>query len=93
MYRLLSIAFALLLFSCVNGSHPVSKQSEANSTPIDTSFAGKIASAHKTEIFNSFETVSFQIQLYFGGTERLNAGVTLATNGTKGFFSLADSTF
>ncbi len=93
MYRLLPIAFALLLFSCVNESQPEFEQSETNSTPIDTSFAGKMASAHQAEIFNSFETVNFRIQLYFGGTERLNADVTLATNGTKGFFSLADSTF
>ncbi len=93
MLRLLPIVLALLIFSCSSDSTPVYEQSGTKFSTVDTSFASKVSAAHNAELFKSFEIVRFHIQLYFGGTERLNADVTLATNGSMGFFALADSTF
>lgn len=50
----------------------------------EETFVQKTEKAHNKEAFSAKEAVQFDIQLFFGGKERLNATITLLTNSSKG---------
>ncbi|WP_366184355.1 hypothetical protein [Flavobacterium ovatum] len=50
----------------------------------EESFVEKSEKAHEKEIFNNQEAVQFDIKIEFGGTERMDATMTLLTNSSKG---------
>jgi hypothetical protein len=87
MKSTLLISFAIFLFACGQTEQPQASketinQEVQNSGPIET-----IEQAHAKNLFLSKDFVQFDILLEFGGTERLNGTITLATNSTKGKIS------
>ena len=64
-----------------------SKEEEKGKEEKELTFVEKTEKAHNKEAFATQEAVQFDIQLFFGGQERLNATVTLLTNSSKGLIS------
>ncbi len=50
----------------------------------ELTFVEKTEKAHHKEAFSAKEAIQFDIQLFFGSKERLNATITLLTNSSKG---------
>lgn len=72
----------VILFSLFSG---------CTTTPEETlSFSEAVERAHAKEKFNQFEAVQFDLQLFFGGKERLNGTLSLLTNSTKGRIDYKD---
>ncbi|GIZ10154.1 hypothetical protein [Flavobacterium sp. UMI-01] len=59
-----------------------SKEEEKNKE--EETFVQKTEKAHHKEAFSAKEAIQFDIQLFFGGKERMNATMTLLTNSSKG---------
>ena len=75
----------LLVFSQACQTNQEQAQVQNNDEPISSEeslhpFVEKIQQAHKTELFKEKDAVQFDITLFFGGKERLNAQVIMHTN-------------
>jgi hypothetical protein len=62
-----------------------------NESDDNKSFTERLESAHKKADFQKHNAVSFDIALYFNGTERMNGTMVLATNSSASRISLKDS--
>ena len=58
--------------------------------PEQGSLIQNIERAHKKSEFLAHQAIRFDLRLFFGGTERLNARVTLLTNSSKGMIESKD---
>lgn len=86
----------LLLFVACNSSDQVTAETveapivvPASSAP---AYIQKIEVAHKRTAFYEQEAVKFNLQLFFGGNERLNGAITLLTNSRAGRLQMNDGT-
>lgn len=90
---ILLFSTAFILFSC---QEEKKAEKENNKTPIiekeveqkeeltpAEQFATNIQSAHQNSDFISQKAVQFQLDLMFGGKQRMNAKITMLTNSTK----------
>jgi len=75
-----------MLIACGQVKNPDTK-SELPIEKVDLSPTQKIEKAHSKQDFLDNDVVQFDIVLEFGGTERLNGTMTLATNSTTGRIS------
>ncbi|MCH2233288.1 MAG: hypothetical protein MK078_03460 [Crocinitomicaceae bacterium] len=73
--KLLFILLGILAFSC-------------SSAP--KTFVEKVEEAHGKSTFSKHSTIAFDLQLFFGGTERFNGRITWATNSSKGKLDYMD---
>ncbi|MEM7161141.1 MAG: hypothetical protein AAF487_01755 [Bacteroidota bacterium] len=90
MQNLITILLSVtLLVACVN-DQGIERQLPELTPPIKTPIE-LIEEAHKKDEVNSNKAIQFDIQLFFGGKERLNANLTLAANSTKGIIESNDS--
>lgn len=79
MRRILLGIYAAVLISCIpSEKHPESEK---------MTLIGKAEKAHSKRDFLANEVMQFDIVLEFGGTERLNGAMALATNSSKGRIS------
>ena len=78
------LAALLFLLLSILGCQKSEKQRQ------DLSFVQKVEKAHNKEKFNQKEVIQFDLQLSFGGQERINGKVTLQTNSSKGKITFAD---
>ena len=76
--------FPLFLIFVLVGCGPASTTEKEN-------LVKQIEKAHQKDEFLSKKAIEFNINLSFGGKERLNAKMTLLTNSTKGLLELNDS--
>jgi len=76
----LHIFLSLFILGC--------KESEKQQNKI--SFVKKIEIAHQKEKFATKEVIQFDLKLSFGGEEKINGKVTLATNSSKGKITFDD---
>ena len=53
-------------------------------------FVSKVEGAHKKDAFLNHAAIAFDLQLFFGGTERFNGRITWATNSSKGELNYSD---
>lgn len=83
MKEILLILSTVVLISCAR-QEP--KNQEVRNTPIDVELNAtqKMEAAHAKTAFLTNEIVQFDIVLEFGGKERLNGTMSLATNSSKG---------
>lgn len=77
------------LISC-SQSETAEIKTESSSSAIELNPSQIIEKAHSKAEFLSREAVQFDIILEFGGTERLNGTMTLATNSSKGLIEYKD---
>jgi len=63
---------------------------KAAQTEAAFSFVQKIEIAHQKEKFKQQEVIQFDLKLTFGGQEKVNGKVTLATNSSKGKVTFAN---
>ncbi|MCZ4409952.1 DUF6503 family protein [Cryomorphaceae bacterium 1068] len=83
MKEILYILSAVAMISCTQ--YDSKQQTTDNpSTVVELSATQRIEAAHSKTAFLSNEIVQFDIVLEFGGTERLNGSMILATNSSKG---------
>jgi len=91
----LGLATLLILTSCTSqtssNNNATESVLESENKPAST-FATKIQEAHEKKEFLKKDVISFDLQLFFGGKERLNGKIKLATDGTKGRYSLKGGT-
>lgn len=59
---------------------------------LESSFAQSVENAHNKEEFTNHQIVSYDIQLNFNGTPRLNGNVTMRTNSSKIKITTEDGT-
>lgn len=89
MKSTLFLSLVVLLFACGQDNQEENTKETASektvSGPIEL-----IESAHAKDGFLSKDVVQFDIVLEFGGSERLNGTMTLATNSSKGRISYKD---
>lgn len=60
---------------------------EAEATP---TFAASVEEAHAKAKFREFDAIQFDLQLFFGGRERLNGTLTLSTDSRQGLIATKD---
>jgi len=77
MKQLLAVNLLLFLLSC-----------QSNKKEINLAFAEKVEQAHKKKDFLAKEAIEFEIEIIFGGNERLNGKMTLLTNSNKSLIEL-----
>ena len=86
------IVSLFLLASFYNCSNPALEESvesqEKEITYEEMSTIQRIERRYRKEKFLSHDNVKFDIELYFGGKERLNATMTTATNSSKGVIEM-----
>ena len=96
--KTLSFLFAALftLVSCGNQPATTDEASASMATTpsakAPATFADKVAAAHARADFKAYEAVQFDIQLFFGGSERLNGTITLSTDSRRGVVATKDGT-
>ncbi len=78
-FNLLALTLSISLLGCQQ-----TKEKESN--PIEA-----IEKGHHKNDFLSKDILRFDLQLFFGGNERLNAEITVMTNSTKAIIALKDS--
>ena len=88
MKNLPIILIFLFLFNCSYVSE--NETTVEGSEPLELTTVQKIEKRHQKEKFLSFDNVRFNIQLFFGGKERMNGTMTLATNSSQGLIELSD---
>lgn len=75
MKQLITVTFIIIFFIGCKKNDKTEKE---------FSFIQKVENAHKKEKFNHQEIIQFNLKLSFGGQERINGKVTLATDSSKG---------
>ncbi len=91
MKHLIPLFFLIVLFSCTEAKQEESsKEQEKELTYQEMSTIQRIERRHRKEKFLSHDNVKFDIQLTFGGKERLNGTLTMATNSSKGLIEMKD---
>lgn len=96
--KTLSFLFAALFTFVSCGNQPATTDEASTSmatTPsakAPATFADKVAAAHAKADFKAYEAVQFDIQLFFGGNERLNGTITLSTDSRRGVVTTKDGT-
>ncbi|MFT6996937.1 MAG: hypothetical protein ACJAQ4_000682 [Cryomorphaceae bacterium] len=86
MKELLYFVFAVVLISCTQ-TEPAESETAPPKEKVELNPIQKIEEAHSKQDFLSKDVVQFDIILKFGGTERLNGSMTLATNSSRGHIS------
>jgi len=86
MKELLYLVFAVVLISCTQ-TQPAESETAPPKEKVELNPIQKIEEAHSKQDFLSKDVVQFDIILKFGGTERLNGSMTLATNSSRGHIS------
>jgi hypothetical protein len=81
MKKIVAVTFVIILL--------VSCKKDVN-TPAELSFAQKVENAHQKDSFNKEEIIQFDLKLSFGGQERVNGKMTLATDSSKGKITFVD---
>lgn len=97
--RTITALFLVLTFAACGENETTTKASEIEETDATTEPKAEIAPliqqielAHNKALALEKEAVEFDIELYFGGTLRLDAKLTLTTDGTRGLIEKKDST-
>ena len=76
MIKFISILATIsFIYSCEKSAH---------------TFSEKVENAHKKETFLKRNAIQFDLQLFFGGTERFKGTITWATNSSKGLLAYSD---
>lgn len=75
--------FTLLLLLTLLGCKEQPKPNENEATKAETAFSKKIGQAHHKDAFFEKEAIAFDIQLNFGGKERLNGTLVMVPDGSK----------
>jgi hypothetical protein len=76
------IAFSIFI-SCGGANKQKEIKEEAELTQVQ-----KIEKQHRKDLFLQQDNIQFEIQLYFGGRERINGILTYATNSSQGLIEL-----
>lgn len=89
------ILFALAIFSlaaCSDNPTPAATAQEDTATeaPAPETFSEKVETAHHKTDFLEHAAIQFDLQLFFGGTERLNGTLTLSTDSRQGLIATKD---
>lgn len=89
------IIFAVVLTSCANEDHSIKNPDSTGNLipPTELTFAEATEVTHQKELFMSHDSLVFDLQLFFGGSERLNGELAMATNSTGGRISYKDGRF
>ena len=91
MKYIFSILFVLTLMNCSNSTKEETPSEQELKIPYsELSVVQKIERRYQKEKFLSYDNVRFDIQLYFGGKERMNGTLTLATNSSQGKIEMKD---
>lgn len=88
----------LLIISCGQADYQdesktaenTENESQAIASKAKNDFVLSVEKAHQTNDFLESENVQFDIKLYFGGNERLDATITMATNSTSAVIEKRD---
>ncbi len=84
----------LLIISCGQQESKTAETNEIESPAIvneaKNDFVLSVEKAHQYNDFLESENVKFDLKLYFGGNERLNATITMATNSTRAVIEKRD---
>lgn len=80
----LIIAFSFFLVSCSSENSDSNTKTIEPDNQITSDLRSDIESVHRKDLFLKEEYVQFDLNLKFGGKERLNGTITLATNSSKG---------
>lgn len=83
---------AIVLFSACEPSTSATNDHNTEAPSVEPqpalSFTDHLEAAHQKEAFRSHTAIQFDLQLFFGGTERLNGTLTLTTDSGKGVIAL-----
>jgi len=96
---LLCVVFSLVACDAGDSGNGVSKPHEHHPTGIKAvddpkiTWVESVETAHAKTIFLKHDSIAFDIELFFGGSKRLDARMTLATNSSAGRIAFRDSTF
>jgi hypothetical protein len=89
-----TLIFSTLLFSLLacgpTATAPQEETTPEVETPAPLTFSEKVEAAHQKESFRSHEAIQFDLQLFFGGTERLNGTLTLSTDSRQALIAYKD---
>ncbi|UBZ11104.1 hypothetical protein LDL79_03045 [Leeuwenhoekiella palythoae] len=86
MNKSIFLLLTLAILSCKQNYSEESKdvpEQEQQVTTTSNPFVDNIASAHNKAAFAAQEAVAFDLQLMFGGNERINATISMLTNSSK----------
>ena len=86
----LNILIVLFFVSCDSGDEPKVSESNDYNSHSSPQFSVSVQKAHSFKKFRELKTVSFDLQLFFGGKERLLGEINLLTDGTKGEYKLSN---
>ena len=89
-----TLIFSTLLFSLLacgpTATAPAETTPEVEAPTAPLTFSEKVEAAHQKESFRSHEAIQFDLQLFFGGKERLNGTLTLSTDSRKALIAYKD---
>ncbi|WP_020535015.1 DUF6503 family protein [Lewinella cohaerens] len=82
--------FLFTLLACGPTATAPAETTPEVETPAPLTFAEKVETAHQKESFRSHEAIQFDLQLFFGGNERLNGTLTLSTDSRQALIAYKD---
>ncbi|MGB0423968.1 MAG: hypothetical protein ACPGED_06585 [Flavobacteriales bacterium] len=89
------LLFSIFIVSCSNPEPSKKDQSAKKEVEIEEAhaFASATEQVHQKELFSTHDSLVFDLQLYFGGNERLIGELALATNSTGGKITYENGNF